>query len=39
MSRGINGVEDKIRDDEAFAAAIAILRESLEKIEPQCSFS
>ena len=31
ISRGINGVEKRIREDEAFAAVIAMLRESLEK--------
>ena len=39
ISRGIKGLEKRIREDEAFAATIAMLRESLEKIEPQYSFS
>ena len=38
ISRGINGMEKRIREDEAFAAAKAMLRESLEKIESQYSF-
>jgi len=31
ISRGIKGQEKRIREDEAFAAAIAMLRESLTK--------
>ena len=36
ISRGIKGLEKRIREDEAFATAIAMLRESLtKKKEPQ----
>ena len=35
ISRGIKGLEKRIREDEAFAATIAMLRESLTKNRAQ----
>ena len=39
ISKGIKGVEKKIREDETTATAITMLQESLTKKEKQYSFS